>query len=109
MSLYNLPNATSGIDAIVVVTATAVPSFIPMFLLFIFMVVLISGTTAQKRRTGSSDFALWTTLASVSTFLVTLPLTLIIGVIPTEIFAVVVVITLMSGVWLFLDKNRFEV
>jgi len=108
MSLYNLPNSTDGIDSIIVNTVTAVPSFIPMFLIFVYFVVLIGGITAQKKRTGSSDFPLWSTMASISTLIISLPLTLTVGIINVPTLAVVVIVTLLSGVWFFMSRNRYE-
>ena len=40
MPLYNTPNLTEGIDEALIDVAIAVPSFIPMFLLFIYGVIL---------------------------------------------------------------------
>jgi len=106
--LYEIPNATEGIDAILVDTSTAVPSFIPLFLLFVFLMVLIGGSTSQKRRTGYSDFAMWSVIASISTLMITLPLTLIAGIIQIEVLIVVIAVTLMSGLWFFMSKSRGE-
>ena len=109
MALYDIPNMTDGIDVALIGTATAVPIFIPMFLLFVFGVVFVGGITSQKRRLGTADMPMWATTASLSTLMVSLPLTLAIGLITLDILAVVVVLTIMSGVWLFLDRNRNEV
>jgi hypothetical protein len=107
-NLYEIPNATGGVDAILVNTANVVPSFFPMMLLFVFMVVLIGGSTAQRRRTGFADFPMWSVIASVSTLMITLPLTLVVGIIQIEVLAVVVAVTLMSGLWFFMSKSRGE-
>jgi len=108
-NLYTIPNLTSGIDQAIVGTVTAVPSFIPMLLLFVFSVVWISGVTAQRKRSGYSDIPLWTTISSLSMMIVALPLTLTAGLINLDWLVIVVVITIFSGIWLFLDKNRMEV
>ncbi len=107
--LYNTPNLTDGIDEALVEVAIAVPSFIPMFLIFIFGTVLIGGLIAQRNKTGFGDFPQWTTLASISTLMVALPMTLISGFISLTTLAIVVTITIASGVWLFLDRNKGEV
>jgi len=109
MSLYNLPNSTTGIDAIIVDTATAVPIFIPMLLMFIFVTVLLGGSTAQRKRTGFSDLPLWSVLASISTLMVSLPLTLVVGIINVLTLSIVVVVTLLCGLWFFTSRNRYEV
>jgi len=107
--LYELPNATSGMDSIVVQTVTAVPGFIPLLLLFVFFVVFLGGISRQKARTGTSDYAMWAVVASLSTFMVTLIMTLIEGLIRLDWLVIVVVITIFSVVWLFLDKKQSEV
>ena len=107
--LYELPNATTGMDDIVVQTVTAVPGFIPLLLLFVFFVVFLGGISRQKARTGTSDYAMWAVVASLSTFMVTLIMTLIEGLIRLDWLVIVVVITIFSVVWLFLDKKQSEV
>ena len=107
--LYELPNATAGMDDIVVQTVTAVPGFIPLLLLFVFFVVFLGGISRQKARTGTSDYAMWAVVASLSTFMVTLIMTLIEGLIRLDWLVIVVVITIFSVVWLFLDKKQSEV
>lgn len=107
--LYELPNATSGMDSIVVQTVTAVPGFIPLLLLFVFFVVFLGGISRQKARTGTSDYAMWAVVASLSTFMVTLIMTLIEGLIRLDWLVIIVVITIFSVVWLFLDKKQSEV
>jgi len=108
MALYELPNATEGMDAILVDVATTIPSFIPMFLVFVFAVILIGGVSSQKRRSGYSDFPMWAVLSSIATLLVTLPMTLISGLINITTLAIVVIVTLMSGLWFFMSKGRYE-
>ncbi len=108
MAIYTIPNITNGIDDFIVLTIAEVPIFTPMFLFFVFGVVLLGGTTAQKRRSGSVDLPMWVTMASLSTFMVSLPLTLLGGLIDIFTLSVVVAVTLMSGIWLFLDRNRRE-
>lgn len=109
MTLYEPPNLTAGIDEAIVGTIVAVPSFLPMMLLFVFGVVFIGGVTSQKRRTGSADFPMWATLSSVATLMVTLPLTLTEGLIQLEVLVTVVALTIASGLWLFLTRHRHEV
>lgn len=105
MTLYDLPNLTTGFDEAIVGTVTAVPIFTPMFLFFVFGVVFLGGLVSQKNRTGSSDATLWATIASMATLMISLVLTLTVGLIQLEILAVVVVVTIMSAAWLFFDKK----
>ena len=108
MSLYTLPNATKGIDTIVQDTITAVPSFPPMILIFVFMVVFLGGITRQKSRLGTADYPMWATVSSLATFLIAILMSLGTGFINLTWLSVVVAITIMSGVWLFLDRKASE-
>jgi len=109
MSLYNLPNATTGADDIVTETITAVPGFAPLLLVFIFFIVFLGGISRQKGRSGTADYPMWSVTASLSTFLVALIMSLVEGLIRLDILIIVTVITIFSGVWLFLDKRQGEV
>jgi len=109
MPIYEAPNLTSGIDDAIVDVVTEVSVFTPMLLLFIFGVVFIGGMISQRKRTGFADMPMWATIASISTLMIALPLSLTAGLIQLEALAIVVAITLMSGFWLFWDKNRNEV
>ena len=109
MAKYTAPNLTSGIDDAIVGTVTAVPIFTPMFLIFIFGIVLMGGIVSQKRRTGSADIPMWATIASLSTFMIALALTLKEGLIDLNILVVVVVVTIFSGFWLFTSRTRNEI
>ena len=108
-TLYNLPNSTSGIDEIVIQTITAVPSFTPLLLLFVFFVVFFGGVARQIGRTGTADYPMWSTIASLSIFMISLIMTVIEGFIRLEWFIIVIVITIFSGMWLFLDRKTSEV
>ena len=109
MVLYDTPNLTGGIDEAIVDIVQTIPLFTPMFLMFVFFLVLLSGTLKQQRRTGTMDLPLWLTLSSISTLLVALPMTLIEGLINLDILAIVVTVTILSGVWLFLGRGNREV
>lgn len=109
MSLYEMPNLTTGMDSAIVDTMTAVPIFTPMFLLFVFAVVFISGSTSQKRKTGFADMPMWSTIASVSCLMIALALSLVGGMINLITLVVVVVITILSGAWLLLGENNREI
>jgi len=107
--LYDVPNATEGIDNILVTTQASVHIFIPMVLFFIWGVIFMSGVLGQKKRSSYVDTPMWSTLASITILMVALPMTLIAGLIQLEWLVVIVIITIISGLWLFLDKNRSEV
>ena len=109
MTLYTLPNMSSGMDTAIVGTITAVPIFAPMFLLFVFMVVLMGGMGSQKRRTGNADMPLWGTLAGLSTFMITLAMSMIEGMINLATLGIVIAVTITFAVWLFLDRRSTEI
>ncbi|KYK20690.1 hypothetical protein AYK24_09875 [Thermoplasmatales archaeon SG8-52-4] len=106
---YELPNMTEGIDEALVDTVSAVPVFTPLLLLFIFLIVLIGGAVKQKFRTGTADVPMWMTLASIVTLIISLILTLRSGLIQGEVVAIVIAMTILSGAWLFFDRNRNEI
>lgn len=109
MPLYNIPNATTGMDTILANLSQEIPSFFPLFLLSIFLIVFIGGSFAQGRRIGgSADMPLWAVLASMSTLLVALPLTISSGTIDMTTWVVIVTVTLGSGLWFFMSKGRGE-
>jgi uncharacterized membrane protein YhdT len=109
MTLYTAPNTTAGLDNMIVDSVTAVPIFAPMLLVFVFCVVFIAGSTAQKKRTGFADIPLWSTLASLSCLMVALAMSLVSGMISTLTLVIVVLLTILSGAWLFLGENNREV
>ncbi len=108
MPLYNMPNGTTGIDTTLIEVMEEVPAFIPSLLFFIFMVVFLGGTSAQRKRSGSADTPMWATISGMSTLMVALPLTLTAGLIDTVTLSILVVITIASGFWFFLSRSRSE-
>jgi len=109
LTLYAQPNLTGGIDEALVQVVEAVPSFIVGLLFFVWGIVFLGGMASQRRRTGFSDTPMWATMASVSTMLISLMLTLKQGLISGEILGIVIAVTIFSGLWLFLSKGRGEV
>src|SRR3990167_8941391 len=107
--LYELPNSTSGLDAILVDTAEAVPSLMPLLFLFVFFVVALGGIARQKARTGTADYPMWFVIASLSVFMLALITSTTTGLIRLDWLVIIVVITLFSGIWLFLYRRSSEV
>jgi len=106
---FTPPNLTGGIDKTIVEVATTVPSFIIGILLFVFGFVFFTGVTSQKMKTGYADIPMWVTMASISTLLITLLLTIKGGMVNIETLSVVVAITIFSALWLFLSRGRGEI
>lgn len=107
-NVYTFPNATTGIDDVLVQTATAVDIFIPMLLFFIYMVVFLGGIISQRRTTGRGDAPMWALMASITILLLALIMTLVAGLIQIEVLAIIGAVTIMTGLWFFMDKNRYE-
>ena len=108
MAIYNQPNMTTGIDNTLIEIATEVPAFPIGLLLFVFGFVFLSGSSSQKKRTGYSDTPMWFVMASLSTFMVAMLMTLVSGLISLSTLSIVVAITVMSGLWFFLSRGRGE-
>jgi len=108
MPLYPQPNLTAGIDDVILSTAQAVPAFPIMLLVFTFFIVLIGGSSNQKRRTGSADYPFWTVLAGLTITFESLIMTLGDGIIDLTTLGIVVAITILTAVWFFLSKQRGE-
>jgi hypothetical protein len=107
--LYNLPNSTSGADVLLRDTIILFPAFPALMLMLIFFVVFIGGITRQKIRTGVADYPAWATLASLSILIISLLLSVGQGYIGLDVLVIVVSLTILSGVWLFLDRRTSEV
>lgn len=109
MPLYEEVNLTSGVDNALVSLAQSVPAFPIMILVFVFSLVLLGGSSSQKRRTGTADTPFWSILAALSTFMVSLLMTLGEGIISLTVLGIVVAVTIMCGLWFFLSKVRGEI
>ncbi len=108
MALYTLPNATDGIDNIVVETVAAVPGFTPLLLTFIFFLIFLGGISRQKARSGTADYAMWSVVASLTTFMTALIMSTITGIIRLDWLIITLVVAIFSGVWLFFDRKPSE-
>ena len=109
MTLYAQPNMTGGIDETLVQIARAVPSFIVGFLIFVFGVIFLGGSSTQGRRKGYSDYPMWAVVASTATLLISLILSLREGLIDILVLGVVLAVTIFSGLWFFLSRGRGEI
>jgi len=107
--LYDLPNATSGMDAILIQTMAVSPALTPMLLLFVFFTVTLGGIVRQTIRTGSADYPLWAVIGSMSMFLIAMIMSITAGLIRLDWLVIVIVITIFSAVWLFLTRRGGEI
>lgn len=109
MPTYAIPNMTGGVDSLLVDISTAVPSFTVALLLFIFGIVFIGGSSSQKMRQGYSDTPMWSLLASISTLMVALILSLREGILFNGALGIILGVTILSGSWFFLSRGRGEI
>ena len=107
--LYDLPNATSGIDAIMIQTFNIFPAFTPLLLLFTFFVMFLGGITRQKLRTGTADYPSWALIASLATLLPALLFSVTAGFIRLDWLVIVLTLNILSATWFFLSKKFTEV
>jgi len=107
--LYELPNATSGVDAIAIQIFNIFPWMGALILMFIFLVVFLGGITRQKIRSGTADYSAWAIIASVATLLPALLFSVVAGFIQLDWLIIVVALNILSSIWFFLDRKQSEV
>ena len=107
--LYNLPNNTTNMNQIVVDTVTTLPLLSPVILLVVFFVIALGGMSRQRWKTGRADSILWLTIASISTLIVTLIMSVVEGMINLLTLSIVISMTILFGVWFFLDRKASEI
>lgn len=106
--IYNFPNGTTP-DTIVPQIITGVPILSSGLLVLVFFVVFLGGISRQKAKGFQADYAMWGTVAGISTFMVSLIEGVASGFVSLTTTIVVLVVTLGFGLWLFLDKRAMEV
>ena len=107
MTIYNYPNATTP-DGILIQLFTEVPTLGPSMLFFVWVMVFLGGLVRQNLRNTYADAPQWAVLASLSTLLLSLVLTVISGYINLPTLVVVISVTVLSGIWFFMTRGRFE-
>ena len=105
--LYTFPNATTP-DQILVQTGSTMSSLIPLFFVFVFGVIFLGGSRRQAARTGQTDYPMWALTASLATLLIAAMTTLVSGLVSLSWIVIVTVVTVFSGLWLFLDRKFYE-
>jgi len=108
--LYELPNATEGIDSIVhQMTTGSFYWLVPMILFFTFLTVFIGGITRQRIKTGTADYSAWAIMGSIATLLLALLFSVSAGYIRLDWLVIVLTLNILSAVWFFLDRKITEV
>ena len=108
MSKYTVPeyNVSTGIDPLLSEIVTQVPIFVPFLLLFIYSVIFVAGYRKQTLDRGVGDAPLWATISGIITSIVALLLSTRAGLIDVFTLVVPIVITILSGIWLFSSKDK---
>ncbi len=107
MSTFSLPNGTTP-DEILASASSSVPAFPIMILVFTWLVIFIRGVTKQSDVSRYADAPQWAVIASMSCLLLSLVMTVKEGFITLEVLLVVVGVTVLSGIWFFLSRGRYE-
>ena len=107
MSLYNLTNGTTP-DEVLIGTASSVPVFPIMLLVFTWFFVFIGGSKRQTDRFGYSDLPQWSLLASLSILLLGLMMTFSAGLISPATLGIIIGLNILTGAWFFLSRGRIE-
>ena len=107
--LYDLPNATSGLDAVVVDTFSVFPFMSSLILLFVYLTVFLGGITRQTIRSGTADYSAWALIAAMATLLPALIFSISAGFIQLDWLIIVVAVNIIGAVWFFLDRKPSEV
>jgi len=107
MPTFNFPNGTTP-DDILINTASQVPVFPPLVLFFTWAMIFFGGMQRQNAKHNYSDAPQWAVLASLGTFLLSLVMTIKEGLITLPILIVVLSVTILSGIWFFMSRGRFE-
>jgi len=108
MAIYTLPNVTSGYDNILLEVIQQVPLITPMFTLFTFVFIFLTGMGMQQNKTGNADVPMWATLGFLSATFLNLIFSLTAGIIEPIVLGVTISLTIFSALWLFMSRGRFE-
>lgn len=107
MATFEFPTGATP-DEMLVGVSTSVPAFPIMLLVFAWFFIFLTGSIKQNRRSGYVDMPQWATLASLGTLLMGLALTISEGIIAAPILLVVIAVTILSAIWFFMSRGRFE-
>ena len=103
---YTLPSANlTSPDQLLAYTSGQIPILFPLILLFIWVVIALSGYFSQERKLGRSSFAQWGAIASLITTTGAFVLFLIPGVLNIETVSISVVVTIIFGFWFLFDSG----
>ena len=107
MATFDFPNGTTP-DAALIGISTSVPALPIMILVFTWLFIFLRGSIKQSQRFGYADFSQWAVLSSMACLLLSLMMTVISGIITVQILIIVVSVTILTAIWFFLSRGRFE-
>jgi len=107
--LYDLPNATTGADALALQLFDSFHFIGVLLLLFTFLVVFIGGITRQSIRSGTADYSAWAVIASIATLLPALLFSVTSGFIQLDWLITIIALNILCATWFFLDRKPSEV
>jgi len=107
MSTFNLTLGNTP-DAAIIGIASAVPIFPIMLLVFSWFMIFLGGVQRQSRKSGYADLPQWATMASLGCVLLSLIMSIKEGFITLPTLVIVFSITILSAIWMFLSRGRFE-
>lgn len=96
----------TGLDQMFVYAADTVPIFIPLFLFSFFIIITLASYFSSKRLGNDGDLAASFTVAGFTTFILSLVMTLIPGLIPTTYVIIVLAVAVLGVLFLFFSKRR---
>lgn len=104
--LYTFPNSTNGIDGVLTSSSDVLA---PLLLTFVFFLVWLGGIWREYVRLGTADYSFWGILASISTLILALLMSVKEGIISGPTLGTVFAITIFMSVWYFLDRGDVQV
>lgn len=103
---FNQFNKT-GLDGMLTYVAHVEPIFIPMVLFGFFIIVLVGSFYSSKRLSmGGGDFSVAFAVAGFTTFLVSLVMTLIDGLINPFTVIICLIVAMLGVLFLFFSKKE---
>lgn len=106
---YIIPNITTGLDDNLVQIVAQVGTLVPGLLMFVFFLIFLGGAATQSARKGYADYPMWSMMASISTLMITLLLTVTSGLVAAWVLFTVIGLTILCSVWYFFSKGRGEI
>lgn len=99
-------NTTNGLDQVLRTVQEEVSLFIPMLLIFIYVVIFITGYKKQKEESGNGDMAQWAVVSGIVTSIVALILSMGTNIISLQVLVITIAITILSAIWFISSGDK---